>query len=214
MTTDVLVAEQLEKHFGHHLLWHIENLVLKSGDTIHLRGENGSGKTTLLKVLAGLQKADKGNVLINKQPVMLGGKVCYLHQQPYMFDRSVRSNLALALASRQGSSKEKQHQLEEALHWSGLAKQAEQAARTLSGGERQALAMARAWLCKPSFWLLDEPTASLDEKGVQKCVELVRNLRDAGAAILLTTHQKGELTDICDQTWWMQEGRLRTESID
>ena len=213
MNGDLLTAEMLEKRFSHHLLWQIETLQLKAGDTIHLRGQNGSGKTTLLKVLAGLQKADRGQVYLNRKPVVTGEKVCYLHQQPYMFDRSVRSNLSLVLDSRRDTPTEKQYLLEEVLHWSGLEKQAEQAARTLSGGERQALAMARARLCKPSFWLLDEPTASLDEKGVKKCVELVKNLRDSGASILLTTHQKGELTDICDQTWWMQDGRLYTESI-
>lgn len=206
-----MVAENLEKRFGRTRLWRIDRLELKAGETVHLRGENGSGKTTLLKILAGLQSPENGSVLINNARVKLGEKVCYLHQQPYMFDRSVKGNLALVLSARRESAKVKQQQLEDALHWSGLEKQADQLARTLSGGERQALAMARARLCQPSFWLLDEPTASLDEKGVTKCVELVKTLRESGAAILLTTHQQGELTQICDHTWWMKDGHLVPE---
>lgn len=203
-----LEAINLEKRFGKKLLWHLEHLELATGSCVHLRGENGAGKTTLLKVLAGLESADKGTVKVNNQPITLGEQICYLHQQPYMFDRSVSSNLAIVLQSKSGSSQQKQALLEEALNWAGLLAQAKQAARTLSGGERQALAMARAWLCKPRFWLLDEPTASLDEKGVGRCVELVTQLRDSGVAILMTTHQRGDLTAICDQTWWLRDGQL------
>lgn len=211
MSVITLEATHLEKRFDKTLLWQIEHLELRAGTSVHLRGENGAGKTTLLKVLAGLESADKGSIKINKQSIRLGEQICYLHQQPYMFDRSVSSNLALVLQSKSGSKQEKTRLVEQALQWAGLQSQASQAARTLSGGERQALAMARVWLCKPRFWLLDEPTASLDEKGVKRCVELVTQLRESGVGILMTTHQRGELTEICDQTWWLGEGRLHRE---
>ncbi len=208
--TDSLKAYNLEQCFGDTQLWRIDQLTLSPGRVIHLRGENGSGKTTLLKVLSGLQKPSKGQVLFNNQPVKPGHKVCYLHQQPYMFDRSVRRNLELVLQSRSDKRVEKKKTLQEVLFWSGLSMQADQPARTLSGGERQALAMARAKLCNPSFWLLDEPTSNLDEKGIRRCVELVSTLQATGASIILTTHQTGLLTELCDQTWWLKQGALIT----
>lgn len=206
-----LEARNLSKHLSHTLLWHINKLELTAGECVHLRGENGSGKTTLLKILAGLQKADTGQVLINQQPVKPGSQICYLHQQPYMFDRSVRNNLNVVIDSGVNTAQERNRLIDQSLCWAGLQEQAEQPARTLSGGERQALAMARAWLCAPTFWLLDEPTASLDEQGVWRCVELVSRLREQGAGILLTTHQPGPLTDLCDQQWLIQKQQLITD---
>ncbi|KDE39088.1 MAG: ATP-binding cassette domain-containing protein [Nitrincola lacisaponensis] len=205
-----LTAENLTNRFGKSLLWKIDYLELQAGECVHLRGENGSGKTTLLKILAGLQRPSAGRVLINAAPVELGKQVCYLHQQPYMFDRSVRANLQLVLAAQSGTQGDKRQRLQQALEWSGLAAQADQSARTLSGGERQALAMARAWLCRPMFWLLDEPIASLDEKGVARCVTLVNQLRQSGAGILLITHQQGLLTELCDRQWTLHQGQLLT----
>lgn len=207
-----LKAIGLRHGFNRQMLWQIEHLQLLAGQCVHLRGENGSGKTTLLKVLAGLQRPSAGRVLINDQPVRLGdARCCYLHQQPYMFDKTVQANLAQVLASRPGSKKEKRESVDQALHWSGLSAHAGQAARTLSGGERQALAMARAWLCQPQFWLLDEPIASLDEKGIERCVQLVTQLRQSGAAILMTSHQQGALTALCDSQWQLHQGKLITE---
>jgi tungstate transport system ATP-binding protein len=207
-----LKAIGLQHGFNRQILWQIDQLQLQAGQCVHLRGENGSGKTTLLKVLAGLQRPRAGRVLINDQSVRLGdGRCCYLHQQPYMFDKSVRANLAQVLASGPGSKIERSERIEQALHWSGLSHHAGQAARTLSDNERQALAMARAWLCQPLFWLLDEPIASLDEKGMERCVELVTQLRHSGAAILMTSHQQGALTALCDSQWQLHQGKLITE---
>lgn len=207
-----LKAIGLQHGFKRETLWQIDYLQLRAGQCVHLRGDNGSGKTTLLKILAGLQRPSVGQVLINGHPVRLGdGRCCYLHQQPYMFDKTVRANLAQVLASRPGSKHQKCERVEQALHWAGLSHHAVQAARTLSGGERQALAMARAWLCQPQFWLLDEPIASLDEKGIERCVQLVSQLRQSGAAILMTSHQQGALTALCDSQWQLHQGKLTTE---
>lgn len=207
-----LQAIGLQHGYKRETLWQIDYLQLQAGQCVHLRGDNGSGKTTLLKVLAGLQRPSAGRVLINDQPVHLGdGRCCYLHQQPYMFDKTVWANLAQVLASRPGSKQHKCQRIDQALHWSGLSHHADQAARTLSGGERQALAMARAWLCQPQFWLLDEPLASLDEKGIERCVQLVSQLRLSGAAILVTSHQQGDLTALCDSQWQLHQGKLITE---
>ncbi len=71
--------------------------------------------------------------------------------------------------------------------------------------------MARAWLCHPHFWLLDEPIATLDEKEIERCVQLLSQLRQSGASILMTTHQQGALTALCDSQWQLHQGKLTTE---
>lgn len=207
-----LQALQLQKRFGQRQLWQIPALQLCSGQVVHLQGENGSGKTTLMKALAGLVPADSGRVLLDGKPIISGQGCCYLHQQPYMFDRSVAANLELVLAGQTLSSELKRYRLQEALHWSGLERQARQSARSLSGGERQRLAMARAWLSAPFFWLLDEPSANLDDRSVLQLVEQVTRLRAEGVGILMTAHQSSQLTEMCTQHWCLRGGKLYTES--
>jgi len=204
-----LSAENICIRYGGKTLWQVDRLVLPASRLIHLQGANGSGKTTLMKVLSGLLKPDSGKVSVGLNALKVGDRrVCYLHQHPYLFDVTVQENLRLVLDSQRVTKKENAVRLEEAMSWAGLTELACQSARTLSGGQRQALAMARAWLCRPAFWLLDEPTASLDAEATLRFSDLVKQILDEGAGVLLTAHQSGPLSALCHESWVLKEGRL------
>ncbi|HFE48089.1 MAG TPA: ATP-binding cassette domain-containing protein, partial [Chromatiaceae bacterium] len=150
------------KSFGQRRVLEDVGIELNAGHCVLLSGRNGSGKSTLLRILAGMQKPDRGEVDFGGGPLpwrrcsrYLQQHILYLHQQPYMFDGDVRYNLGYAL--RRG--KDKKSLVAAALHWGGLEGMAHSPARSLSGGERQRLALARAWLRRPAAMLLDEPTA-------------------------------------------------------
>lgn len=197
------------------LLWYIEHFTWRptgGPGWVHLRGDNGSGKTTLLRVLSGMQPASGGEFAWQA-----GGdhQVRYLHQQPYLFDTSVSGNLVLAARwqPRRRSPGEQRDQVEEMLHWSGLKEQARQPARSLSGGERARLALARAWLSRPSVLLLDEPAANLDQGAVEQLALCLTRMCEEGCAVILSSHQDNILSQGCNARWTLSEGSLHTESL-
>lgn len=204
----LLMAQNLELRYQGQRVWQIEQLQWLQGQCIWLQGQNGSGKTSLMKILGGLQKPSKGQVKLNSSSIRPLQACCYLHQQPYMFNTSVKRNLELAAQGKKLELQPGKEAVLAALHWSQLEAQAEQPARTLSGGERQRLALARARLVQPLFWLLDEPTANLDSEAVQKLAQLVSDLKQQGSALLITSHQANPVTELCNSHWLLNNGGL------
>jgi tungstate transport system ATP-binding protein len=82
----------------------------------------------------------------------------------------------------------------------------------LSGGEKQRVAMARAWILKPSILLMDEPSASLDQESISRLVIMAQDLLNRGSSIVITSHQKNALTELCRKQWWIKETTL-VESV-
>ncbi len=219
----MLEAFDISRVFATDPVFRIEHLALYPGECTHLTGANGSGKTTLMKLLAGLDRPDTGQIHL-KEPghhrfcrllrryfahLELRGRVLYLHQRPYFFDRSVRANLQLALPSEAGlSAAERQQRVAAALAYSGLEHMSDRSARTLSGGEQQRLAIARAWVRQPRWLLLDEPASNLDQQAVQQLGALIARLKDAGCGILLSSHQDNDFTALCSRTLLLKQGRL------
>ena len=209
-----LTAHQLTMRFGDRQLFEIERLSIAAGDTIWLHGANGVGKTTLLKILAGLLPPTRGytnlpgrwqrrlNRLFKRD---LGpGRVTYLHQTPYLFDRTVHDNVAWALDKQLGS----EVRVFEALRRVELEGLAREHISILSGGERQRLAMARAWALQPAFLLMDEPTANLDAHSVALMAAMAQDLREQGSGLVIISHQSNDLTDLCERQWTLARGRL------
>ncbi|WP_024953338.1 MULTISPECIES: ABC transporter ATP-binding protein [Cobetia] len=197
------------------LLWQVPLLdwtPAHSGGWVHLKGDNGSGKTTLLRVLAGMQSPTGGEL---QWAVPGTERVHYLHQQPYLFDTSVSGNLVLAARwqPQRRSAGQQRVQVEEMLDWSGLSDKARQPARSLSGGERARLALARAWLSRPPVLLLDEPAANLDQAAVEQLATRLEQMCREGCAVILSSHQDNALSDGCSARWTLTEGRLHTESL-
>ncbi|MDR9468698.1 ABC transporter ATP-binding protein [Marinospirillum sp.] len=206
-----LQARNLELCFQGQTVWQIPELQWLQGQCVWLRGQNGSGKTSLMKILGGLQKPSKGQVELSSSSIRPLQACCYLHQQPYMFNTSVKRNLELAAQGKKLEAQAGKEAVLAALRWSRLDAQAEQPARTLSGGERQRLALARAKLVQPHFWLLDEPTANLDSEAVQILAQLVSDLKRQGSALLITSHQANPVTELCNSHWLLNNGGLEDE---
>jgi tungstate transport system ATP-binding protein len=209
-----LSVETLRRRFGPRYLLRDISLQLHAGQAILLCGPNGAGKSTLLRILSGLEKPDDcrldlglGMQSWSRSRKELFKNTLYLHQHPYMFDGSVRYNLAYALPGNlRGQAR---HELvDEAMTWAGLEHLQETPSKSLSGGERQRVSLARAWLRKPRILLLDEPTANLDQSSRHRIQELLTPLKEAGMSLVIASHDVHHFASLADHSLHLHEGRL------
>ena len=160
-----------------------------AGEALLVQGDNGAGKTTLLRVLAGLLRADAGEIDIDGRravPSLRGRAIAYLGHLPALKgDLTALENLDF-LCGLHGRRK---GQLpDQAMALVGLAGYEDTPVRQLSAGQKKRLSLARLWLSPAPLWLLDEPYANLDLEGITLVNRMVQaHLREGGAA-LLTTH--------------------------
>ncbi|KAB8186816.1 heme ABC exporter ATP-binding protein CcmA [Lysobacter maris] len=160
-----------------------------TGEALLVQGDNGAGKTTLLRVLAGLLRADAGEVAIRgeaAEPLLRARALAYLGHLPGLkADLSVVENLQhlCGLHGQRGSQT-----IEGALEVVGLGGYEEALSRQLSAGQKKRLSLARLWLSPAPLWLMDEPYANLDLEGIELVNRMVRAHLDAGGASLVTTH--------------------------
>ncbi|MDD3449052.1 MAG: ABC transporter ATP-binding protein [Gammaproteobacteria bacterium] len=214
----VLRFLDLHKSFGERCLFRIPELSIHPRTCLLLKGRNGAGKSTLMKILAGLEAPDGGLVESGgeRRPWHAARQLCrsqaiYVHQQPYLFDRSVEANVAYGLEQAGWPRRRIRATVGEALEWAGLSHLAGRNARTLSGGEKQRVTLTRARVLQPRLLLLDEPTASMDRAARDQTQALVRRLRDEGMGILISSHELQEMTPLADLILTLEEGRLRQE---
>lgn len=188
---------QLRKYTDHgDKLFDIDTFDIPGNTCIVLSGQNGAGKTTLLKILAGLERPDRAEVTLEGRRApwqavraRLRRTVVYLHQQPYMFDRSVADNIAYGLRRRGLRGAALAREVGQALQWAGLSHLAQRNARALSGGEKQRVALTRARVLAPRLLLLDEPLANMDIGARRQSIALIRGLAADGISSILTSHE-------------------------
>ena len=189
----------------------IENVSFEiaAGPRTVLLGPNGAGKSLILRLCHGLIRPTSGRVL------WLGrdGSHPRLHQamvfqRPVMLRRSAAANIDYALTVRRLSPAERRRRRDGALAVAGLADLADVAARVLSIGEQQRLALARAWALQPQVLFLDEPTASLDPAATRAVEEIVLRIHASGAKIVMTTHDLGQARRLADEILFLHRGRL------
>lgn len=196
---------------------------LNHGECSILTGQNGSGKTTLLRILAGFEKPDQFTVKtgyneLNWRQFKSSHQnyIMYMHQQPYMFEGTVVSNLEYAL-SKKMDAKTRKSRIRQALQWAGLTDLAHDQAKHLSGGEYQRVALARAWLRNPKILLLDEPTANMDAEARLKTTMMLKQLREEGMTLLIASHDTGHFSSIITEHLHLQSGgihKLKTKHPD
>jgi len=191
------------------------------GEIVGLLGRNGAGKTTTFRMTVGMIDAEEGSVLFDRQDVtslpmykraQLG--MGYLSQEPSVFQRlTVEENLLAILETMRDLSRldrlEKAHQLIEQF---GLTGQRKQHARTLSGGERRKLEIARALVTDPKLIMLDEPFSGVDPKAVEDLQREILQLREQhGIAVLLTDHNVRETLRVTDRSYIIHDGQQLAE---
>ncbi|MDA0147585.1 energy-coupling factor ABC transporter ATP-binding protein [Vibrio sp. LaRot3] len=210
-----IAAQQLSMRFNDRVLFHIPELTIGPNDAIYLKGANGVGKTTLLKILSGLLKPTTGKVIapndnFAQRFFARSGRrdVVYLHQSPYLFDGTVYQNVAYGIRYQKHTQQDKRAKVINALRLVGLETLADEHISVLSGGEKQRVAMARAWILTPSILLMDEPSASLDQESIERLVVLAQDLISRGSSIVVTSHQNNALTDLCRKQWWIKDSTL------
>ncbi|OAN17773.1 ABC transporter ATP-binding protein [Photobacterium jeanii] len=208
-------ADDLSMRFKDRMLFHIPQLNIGPQEAIYLSGDNGVGKTTLLKILSGLQKPTTGHVNLHHQNWasrffrgQRDGGVIYMHQTPYMFDGTVFDNVRYGLKYCFTDRQSQRNEVINALRLVGLETLADEHISVLSGGERQRVAMARAWVLKPSVLLMDESSASLDAESIERQVLLAEDLLERGASLVITSHQRNALTQLCRRHWTISQNKL------
>ncbi len=188
------------KSYGETLLFHNVDARLADGEYLAVMGESGSGKSTLLNLIAGLDRADRGRLLVDGidpggldddavthwRRRALGFVFQSFHVLPYL---TVAQNVALPLRLNAWSEADVRERVAEMLEAVGLAARHDRQARELSGGETQRVAIARALAHRPRLLLADEPTGNLDPRTAASVLALLAaEIRRNGATGILVTH--------------------------
>ncbi|MDP6173906.1 MAG: phosphate ABC transporter ATP-binding protein [Rhodospirillales bacterium] len=193
---------------GKHLIKDI-TLTLEAGSRTMILGPNGAGKSLLLRLCHGLIEPSAGSITWQGPG---GGdaqsRQAMVFQRPVMLRRSVAANVAFGL-KLQGFERAKRAELvDDMLHKTGLKRLASSPARSLSFGEQQRLAVARAWTLKPQVLFLDEPTANLDPAATHALEELLQAISRSGTKIIMSTHDLMQAKRLADEVVFLYRGRL------
>lgn len=174
-------------------------------------GPNGAGKSLLLHICHGVVAPDSGQVNWSGESVKqsLIQRQAMVFQRPVMLRRTAEANVAFPLRLRGLPKDEIRSRVDLALRQTGLARLASRAARSLSFGEQQRLAVARAIACQPEVLFLDEPTASLDPSAAHIVEALVNELADQGVRIIMTSHDLNQARRLSDEVIFMHRGRIK-----
>jgi putative ABC transport system ATP-binding protein len=199
----MLEVRGLGKSFGPGSpLFDAVDLTVARGEWVAIVGESGCGKSTLLNIIAGLDRPERGEVLLDARPLDFGDDDALalwrrrhvgfvfqaFHLLPYL---TVRQNVALPLALIDVRGAERDERAQEALQSVGLGALGDRRPGSLSGGEMQRAAIARALVHKPSLVLADEPTGNLDESNAGAVLACLGDaVKRAGAAALMVTHSR------------------------
>ena len=210
----MLKVREVSKAFGGVAALRDVSLDVGGGEILCLLGPSGCGKTTLLRIVAGLERADDGRVLLNgtdlgETPVHRRG-MGFMFQEYALFPhKDVYGNVAFGLRMARLPRAEVQGRVAEALERVGLSGFERRAVHELSGGEQQRVALARSLAPRPCLLLLDEPLGSLDRALRERLMnELRQTLKAIELTALYVTHDQSEAFALGDRVAIMQEGRI------
>lgn len=188
------------------------NLQISKGERLALVGANGSGKSTLLRVLHGLITPQSGQ-LSGQVHVAADVRQAMLFQRPHMLRMSAQANVALGVWLGGQSWAAAKTSALEALQRVGLQAEARRQARTLSLGQQQRLALARAWAMQPNVLLLDEPTASMDPHAKREVEGLMHEFAEqadikSDMTLIFASHNLGQVKRLATHVAYLEHGQL------
>jgi simple sugar transport system ATP-binding protein len=222
MGTPLLEAKAISKFFGAITALNDVNFHVDPGEVLGVVGDNGAGKSTLMKILSGLFRPSEGELLFNGQPVhfhspkdaqKLGIEMVYqdfalagnmaIYENIYLGREPGTKVGPLTIVDHAGARRMAAEHLDR-LHIH--VKSVEQNTEDLSGGQRQAVAIARATAFDAKLVIMDEPTAALAIKEVGKVLDLIRSLKDHGVAVIIISHRMDDIFYCCDRVMALYQG--------
>ncbi|MGV3664357.1 MAG: LPS export ABC transporter ATP-binding protein [Prosthecobacter sp.] len=213
----LLHTEGLKKIYDGRAVVNGVDIEVKTGEIVGLLGPNGAGKTTTFYMIVGLVRPNDGKVMfegkeVTQDPMFMRARrgMGYLPQEESIFRRlTVRENIMAVMETQPYSRKEREEQTQQLMEKFGIDHVAENLAITLSGGEKRRLTIARSLVTSPKLLMLDEPFSGVDPIAVSEIQDIIRMLRSAGLAILITDHNVRETLNIVDRAYLIFEGKVR-----
>jgi lipopolysaccharide export system ATP-binding protein len=215
----LLTTHGLKKVYDGRAVVNGVDINVRSGEIVGLLGPNGAGKTTSFYMMVGLVPPTDGTVVfegedVTRMPMYRRARLGmgYLPQEESIFRKlTVRDNIMAVMEGLPLDAGRRRENCEALLDRFGIAHIADNLALTMSGGEKRRLTIARSLVTEPSLLMLDEPFSGVDPIAVGEIQEIIRDLREAGLAILITDHNVRETLSIVDRAYLIYEGRVRRE---
>lgn len=211
-----LIADRIQKQIKGKVILSDVNLRLKGGKIYGFAGRNGSGKTMLFRALSGLMRIDSGSItldgkILHKDFSVLPSLGILLENAGLYPDLTGVGNLLYLanLTKRIG-----REEVVEAISRVGLDPADKRIYKKYSLGMKQRLAIAQAIMEKPNVIMLDEPTNSLDEAGVEEIRKVILEERERGALILVASHNREDIRILADELYRVEEGRVEKQGED
>ncbi|WP_127520443.1 ABC transporter ATP-binding protein [Mesorhizobium sp. Z1-4] len=215
---DVLVLDNVDAGYGEVQVLRGMSLMLRRGEVLCMLGLNGAGKTTTLKTIMGLVRASAGSIRLGERELaglpaheVPRAGVAYVPQGRRLFSElTVAENIEIGLMTRKHGEATRESVLE---LFPVLRERLKQRSGTLSGGEQQMLAMARALCVEPEVLLLDEPTEGLMPSMIARIRDTVAMLRERGVSTVLVEQRVDAVLPVADRVAFIENGRNR-ETLD
>ncbi|HXZ97586.1 MAG TPA: ABC transporter ATP-binding protein [Burkholderiales bacterium] len=210
--TPAIQIREVHKSFGAVQALRNISLEVAQGEFFALLGPNGAGKTTLINILAGLSRADSGNVKVTGYDVTTeyrdARRALGVVPQELVFDPFFTVRETLTIQSGYFGIKRNRGWIDEIIHHLDLADKADTNMRALSGGMKRRVLVAQALVHKPPVIVLDEPTAGVDVELRQELWQFIRKLNSDGHTIVLTTHYLEEAEMQCSRIAMLKQGKI------
>ncbi len=205
----ILKVKELVKEYDGKRVVNGISFEVHKGEIFGILGPNGAGKTTTLEMIETLREIDGGKATIDgidvaTDPYAIRGIIGVQPQSPGFQDKTKLSELIRMFAAAYGEKVDPKKFLDEV----NLGDRADSYVEHLSGGQRQRFSIVAALVHSPKVFFLDEPTTGLDPQARRHLWDLIREVRDRGISVILTTHYMDEAEVLCDQIAIMDEGNI------
>lgn len=206
---NIVVVKNLKKTYGSVKAVRGVSFEVKPGEIFGILGPNGAGKTTTLEMMEALRPIDEGSVEISgidvaSDPYKIRAIIGVQPQSPGFQDKTKLTELIEMFAASYGEKVNPKKFLDDVQ----LGEKANSYVEQLSGGQRQRFSITTALVHSPKVFFLDEPTTGLDPKARRNLWELIKNVRDRGISVILTTHYMDEAESLCDRIAIMDNGKI------